>query len=707
MNKKFALVFSIVLFVLGFITINAAAAVVSEGTIDSISWVLTDDGHLKITGEGALEKTVAEALGSDGSIVTKITVGEGITSIEKYAFDSAYVSKNVKEIYTPSTVKSVGSSIISTAANVTVYCYQYSAVGDWCEKYAYNYEFVGVSPLWQVDEGTYGENITWHVDNHRNLVIDGEGEIPSGSNPPWYSYLKNVQTIELGKGITLIGKNALPKIYSTGGSGNYYKTLGELTTIYGYTNSIAEKMANILGVEFVSRGVIEERTIILSGQLTDTITYSVDNYGKLEISGTGETPDYTLSDSAPWGQFNYSPVTEIQVSDGITYLGDFLLRTTAAKKITIGNSVTTIGAGCFCYSIITEITLPASVRKLGRSAFSECRNLKSVTLPEGLFVIQKWTFLNCTALEEISIPSSMVLIKTEAFKGCKSIAKIYGYENNVGKRLAEKMETEFISLGEGKYIYSVTGDIAEGFSWSLDSRGVLTVYGEGSFGGWYTAANCQNNAPWYSEYEINVTEIFIGEGITSIGSYFFAHTGAQSVVIPDTVTSIDVGAFAENKNLKWVWLSENMTAIPKNAFINSAVEYVYIPKSVKTIGAGAFSGTALSDVYYGGNSAYWTTSVEGKEYIPSTASIHYDATMNGVASALKVKDTIFVDVKASLSDNVKAYVAVYKDGIMTKLVPVTESKTYKFDAECDTVKVFFWTFNKGYAPKQDVYVKTF
>ncbi|WP_181819071.1 leucine-rich repeat domain-containing protein, partial [Metamycoplasma hominis] len=54
----------------------------------------------------------------------------------------------------------------------------------------------------------------------------------------------------------------------------------------------------------------------------------------------------------------------------------------------------------------TKVTIPGSVKEIGESAFSDCKNLKEVILNEGLEKIGAWAFFN-TNIKSITIPGSV------------------------------------------------------------------------------------------------------------------------------------------------------------------------------------------------------------------------------------------------------------------------------------------------------------
>lgn len=116
--------------------------------------------------------------------------------------------------------------------------------------------------------------------------------------------------------------------------------------------------------------------------------------------------------------------------------------------------VVEIGAGAFCTfarritpevkearRAVTKITLPNSVRVIGRGAFWACEALVSVNIPEGVEVIKENTFAECRSLERLVIPRSVKLIERRAFHSCVkltviaergSYAEDYCVKSNIG-----------------------------------------------------------------------------------------------------------------------------------------------------------------------------------------------------------------------------------------------------------------------------------
>jgi len=92
-------------------------------------------------------------------------------------------------------------------------------------------------------------------------------------------------------------------------------------------------------------------------------------------------------------------------------------------------------------------------------------------------------------------------------------------------------------------------------------------------------------------------DLVIDDSITEIESGAFYHCDTiTSVVIPESVTNIGDNAFAGCTKLASVSLPNTISAINKYTFSGTALTSIEIPNSVTTIGQQAFEGTLLTDV---------------------------------------------------------------------------------------------------------------
>jgi len=94
-----------------------------------------------------------------------------------------------------------------------------------------------------------------------------------------------------------------------------------------------------------------------------------------------------------------------------------------------------------------------------------------------------------------------------------------------------------------------------------------------------------------------------GLKVTIIGSSAFQNKGLISVVIPDTVVTIEdgsySGAFSSNKELQKVTLGKGLKTIGDYAFSGCLLTEIIIPDSVTRIGKESFNNIGLKNVTFG------------------------------------------------------------------------------------------------------------
>lgn len=116
---------------------------------------------------------------------------------------------------------------------------------------------------------------------------------------------------------------------------------------------------------------------------------------------------------------------EIELPNGLGEIPAFCFGCDESlSNLTIPSSVSSIEEGAFFCSGLTEIQLPDSVTDLGNFVFSTCKKLKRVKLSKHLKRIPKRTFSFCESLTHIDIPSRVKVIEERAFEGNVSLKSI-------------------------------------------------------------------------------------------------------------------------------------------------------------------------------------------------------------------------------------------------------------------------------------------
>lgn len=97
------------------------------------------------------------------------------------------------------------------------------------------------------------------------------------------------------------------------------------------------------------------------------------------------------------------------------------------KKIIIPDGTVEIGAEAFKGLKITEVVIPESVKRIYKSAFEDCSNLKKITIKEGdtPLAIDMKAFKG-TGITEINFPSRVWYIGKFSFSECTQLKTLSG-----------------------------------------------------------------------------------------------------------------------------------------------------------------------------------------------------------------------------------------------------------------------------------------
>jgi len=245
-----------------------------------------------------------------------------------------------------------------------------------------------------------------------------------------------------------------------------------------------------------------------------------------------------------WGQYNENYDT-YRVKSAIGMSGAVVI-----PAIHSGKAVTEIGENAFSNPGITSISIPASVKLIGRDAFAFCQNLTSVTFASGsqLDSIGGYAFAWCPSLASITIPASVTFIGNAVFAGSNNLTNITVNANNPNYSsqsgiLYDKHKTELIA---------------------------------------------------YPSARGNVTNI--PNSVASIGSEAFRDCESLTgVTIPSSVNHIGLWAFAWCPNIASITIPASVAQIEQQAFMDwTASQTIYIK--------GHASRQSTIDAEWGG---YW------------------------------------------------------------------------------------------------------
>ena len=92
--------------------------------------------------------------------------------------------------------------------------------------------------------------------------------------------------------------------------------------------------------------------------------------------------------------------------------------------ITIPASIGRLGTAAFESTGLTHVTIPDTVQQVDPAVFQNCTKLVSVKLPAGLAEIDQYMFANCISLQYVDMPDSITKINIYAFHNCTSLTSL-------------------------------------------------------------------------------------------------------------------------------------------------------------------------------------------------------------------------------------------------------------------------------------------
>ncbi len=293
----------------------------------------------------------------------------------------------------------------------------------------------------------------------------------------------------------------------------------------------------------------------------------------------------TIGDGAFFGCYS---LKSFKITESVNSVGEYAFgRCSELKSVTVENGIKSVSNQMFadCTSL-NEIVLPNSIESIGRRAFLNCSALENLELPDSIDTIADYAFYSCSQLKSLSISAKTIgdyafslcsnlesvgfsdnleTIGDEAFKStCLSEVSIPSAVSNIGERAFETNQIEKINVDENNQYYT-----------SID--GVLFNKSETEI----------IDYPNYTQAE----SYAVPQSVTSIGEYAFGGDipSLKTVIIPDTVTEIENGAFMDFCGLEYIDIPNSVTEISDNAFNGcSQLASITIPNSVTEIGDSAF-----------------------------------------------------------------------------------------------------------------------
>ena len=314
--------------------------------------------------------------------------------------------------------------------------------------------------------------------------------------------------------------------------------------------------------------------------------YIATGYSGFGASGKLEIP----------AKYNGLPVREI---------GDSAFSFDNFSEIIIPNTVTKIGKSAFAYNdALTHIEIPGSVVTIDEKAFYDCDKLGWAWMEKGLVTLGNYAFYDCDKLWDIALPETLITVGDRAFYSCGLLEYFY---------LPDSVKTL------GKYALSncsnlKTADLGQG----------LQLIDENAF---------------YNSEKLE--RIVIPESVTTIAEdAFYGADGLKDVVVLAEQVSFDTDAFdkynyitfygktgstAETyaaQNTKWtfkLWTDDNVVLEYAyfdeyaHGYTGNPIEPVAVVKDIydNTVSPDKYTVTYYNNVNVGADTYATITPTEG------------------------------------------------------------------------------------------------
>ena len=357
-----------------------------EGDGTNLSWTLTQDGTLTISGTGAMSTfsfNSTAAWRAYGDDIKNVCVESGVTSIGRFAF---YACDNLTSVTIGNDVTTIGESAFEECAALVSVSMGNSVadIGKSAFKYCDNLTNVTLP----VSVTSIGESAFYDCDSLVNMTIPQRvTRIRSNT----FHSCDGLTSVTIPDGLTTINSYAfaycssLPEVELP----DSVKTIGE----YAFSGckslekiEIPDAMTSIGLAVFLSCENLMHVTI--PDHVTSIGDYAFSrcsNLTSVEIgSGVTSIGRYTFAQCSSLKDLKVSENNSAFCAvDSVLYSKDMtqLLMLPASKEghFTIPNGVTSIGRfAVYECDFLTSVTIPASVTMIDWNAFYLCDNLKSV-----------------------------------------------------------------------------------------------------------------------------------------------------------------------------------------------------------------------------------------------------------------------------------------------------------------------------------------
>ena len=225
--------------------------------------------------------------------------------------------------------------------------------------------------------GNCGDTISWKLTADGTLTISGSGAMPDykAFGAPWNSYKENITSIVIESGITRIGHYA------------FWKSCATSVTIPATVKEVGNQAFNTatLGKKLYIDDIVAWCNIDFLDHTSNPLYADMQGMGTLYLQGEPVTKlviPGTVSKVSRYAFHGCISIKEVIIQEGVEEIGRGAFGFSGVEKVTLPNSVTTIGPVAFSYAKkLVAINIPDSVSHLGAGVFDNCYSLRRITIP--------------------------------------------------------------------------------------------------------------------------------------------------------------------------------------------------------------------------------------------------------------------------------------------------------------------------------------
>ena len=294
---------------------------------------------------------------------------------------------------------------------------------------------------------------------------------------------------------------------------------------------------------------------------------------------TGSLSDKDAAEMAKSGvATQVIPNTNVIVKEDITTICTLAFANTPVQTVQLPSTLTTIRYGAFqnC-TALKQITLPKSMTFIEGGAFQNCSALSSILVPQNVTYLGASAFSGCTSLTSATLPQAITRISSGLFENCSSLTTVQA--SSALTSIGSRAFAETSALSSFTFPQTLTAVGAESFTGSgivtANLPQSVTYLGAGAF------ADCTKLV--YAQVPV---------AIQAIRERTFRNcTELKNVSIPEGIRYIGAAAFQNDVSLQTVDFAQSLLTICDNAFEGSGVgEGLVLPSALRTIGSRAFAG---------------------------------------------------------------------------------------------------------------------